>query len=246
MKRHLWIACAASAVLLASAQATAAQAGGDKRASKDKKTAADRGLMEDKGRFRLLVDGQQVGTEEFHIAPDGTGWSARGKAELKAGAASAQVSAQLRLAAEGAPVTYECVTQSNRKDTVTVAFNGSVARMDLQTEGSQPFTQEMTFDTGPVIILDNNMYHHYAILARLYDWQAKGEQSFAVLIPQDQVPGSITVKAGGPQEVDGTRYEVLRVQTSDLVVDLFLDPSRRLMRLTVADSKVEVVRDKSS
>ncbi len=230
--------------ILALSPHCAAQSAAEKRASKDKKPAPAQIFIEDKGRLRLLVEGQQVGMEEFQIAPDGSSWTARAKVELKSGSATVQVTSLLRLASDGAPLLYECATQAARKDSVAVAFNGAVARMDMRTDGSQPFSQEITYETPRVIILDNNLYHHYAILARLYDWQAKGAQSFPVLIPQDQVPGRVTAEAAGPQEVEGVRYDVLRVRSDDLVIDLFLDPARRLMRLSVADSKAEVIREK--
>src|ERR1700683_2538254 len=40
-------------------------------------------LAADKGTFKILVSGQQIGKEEFSIAPNGSDWTAHGSNELK-------------------------------------------------------------------------------------------------------------------------------------------------------------------
>ncbi len=221
-------------------------AGAAQDRKKDKAAPAARpSLAEDRGRFRLLADGQQVGTEEFRIAPAGSEWIATGKTEIKMpGTATQSVTSRLRLNADGGPLEYECTAQTSRKDSVSVSFSGGTARMVLQTDNFPGFTQEFNFENSRVLLLDNNLYHHYAILARLYDWQAKGPQTFPILIPQSQIPGSVTVETGGPQVVESVQYDHLRVRSADLTVDLYVDSARRLMRLSVPGSTVEVLREK--
>jgi len=94
-----------------------------------------------------------------------------------------------------------------------------------------------------VVVLDNNMYHQYAVLARVYDWSKGGAQTLPVLIPQEITPGSITAEATGSATSGGKTYLGLRVTTSDIEVLLLLDSSHRLMRLEVPASKVTVVRE---
>ena len=91
-------------------------------------------------------------------------------------------------------------------------------------------------------MLDNNLYHQYAVLARIYDWSKRGSQTFPVLIPQDLTPGTITVEATGSASAAGKSYEGLRVSTSDLEVLLMLDSNHKLMRLEVPSAKVSVIR----
>jgi len=201
-------------------------------------------LAEDKGKFRILLEGQPVGTEEFDISQASGTWLARGKTEIHLpSGGTTQVSASLRLSPDGTPLGYEWSAQGQKKASATVEFQGGTAKMALQLEGSQPFIQELSFGTPRVVILDNNLYHHYAILARLYDWGAAGAQTFPVLIPQDMTPGSITVESAGSQEVDGASLEILRVRTADLELDLYLDASHRLVRLAAPASKAVVVRE---
>jgi hypothetical protein len=93
------------------------------------------------------------------------------------------------------------------------------------------------------VVLDNNLYHQYAVLARLYDWTKRGTQNFSVLIPQELTPGTISVDWAGALSADGKTYEGLKVTTSDLQVVLYLDPNRKLMRLEVPSAKVSVIRE---
>ncbi len=220
-------------------------------------------LVEDKGRLRILLDGQQVGTEEFQISPEGAGakeWTARGTTEIPLpDGSTAHVSGRLKLASDGTPLRYEWSARGQKKASAVVEFQGRTAKIVLQLEGAQPYMQELSFNSPRVVILDNNLYHHYAVLARIYDWNARGAQTFPVLIPQDMTPGSIAVEALGRVNVEGEKpalhalsaaegsgaegLELLRVQTADLEVQLFLDASRRLVRLAVPASKAVILRE---
>jgi len=200
-------------------------------------------LAEDKGKLRILLDGQLVGTEEFSIKPSTNAWTARGTTDIHTSASASRVTATLQLAPDGAPRHYEWSAQGPKKASATIEFLEGTAKIALQMNGSQPFLQELSFGSPRVLVLDNNLYHHYAILARLYDWKARGSQTFPVLIPQDMTPGSLTVESAGPENVEGAVYEVLHVSTADIEVRLYLDSSHRLMRLAVPASKAVVIRE---
>jgi hypothetical protein len=94
-----------------------------------------------------------------------------------------------------------------------------------------------------VVVLDNNLYHQYVVLAHLYDWNKKGSQSFAVLVPQEMTPGNVTVDSLGKQDVGGgIKLEELRVKTEDLELDLYLD-GQKLVRIVAPSSNAEIVRE---
>src|SRR6266849_606478 len=118
-----------------------------------------------------------------------------------------------------------------------------VASITLEMQGARPFQQDLTFNSPLIAVLDNNLYHQYAVLARIYDWSKRGVQTFPVIIPQELTPGSITVQSTGSATADGKTYEGLKVNTTDLEILLLLDTNHRLMRLEVPDAKVSVIRD---
>lgn len=202
-------------------------------------------FADDKGRFRVMVEDQLAGTEDFSISRAGNDWVARGTVEIPATGGTSRLTAQLRFAANGAPIRYEYdwSPHGGKKISANVTFQDSTARMEAQMEGTTPFLQEFEFETPRVAILDNNVYHHYAVLARLYDWEKKGSQTIPVLIPQDQTPATITVDYVGQNPVGSARYDTLRVKSADLEIDAYYDSARRLMHLAVPASKAEVVRE---
>jgi hypothetical protein len=196
----------------------------------------------EKGKFRILLNGQPAGKEEFEISPSGENWIAQGSTEIPSAQGTTHVRGTLELRPDGTPVRYEWSTQGAKKASATILFDGSIATVELRMEGARPFTQQFTFNSPRVAVLDNNLYHQYAILARLYDWNQKGPQTFSVLVPQEMTPGTIVVESLGKQDVAGAKLEELRVKTEDLEIDLFLD-NQRLVRLVSPSANAEILRE---
>lgn len=198
----------------------------------------------DKGRFNILLDGKLLGREEFEVSPNGSGWMAKGTTHLTVeGTPATTVTGTLTLQPNGAPITYDWVSQAEKNNGAHITFADGVAKMTLQMQGAHPFEQDLTFNSPLVVVLDNNLYHQYAVLSQVYDWTKRGEQSFSVLIPQQLTPGTIKVEGAGTLTADGKSYEGLKVTTSDIELLLYLDASHRLMRLEVPAVKAAVVRE---
>jgi hypothetical protein len=201
-------------------------------------------FAQDKGKLTIKLEGQTVGHEEFEITPAASGWLAKGIADIKPSqSAASKVSGSLTLLPDGAPVSYEWTSQAEKTNSANILFANGIAKMTLQMQGAHPFDQTFTFGTPIIAVLDNNLYHQYAVLARVYDWSKRGPQTFPVLIPQELMPGTITAESTGSATLDGKSYEGFRVSTTDLEVDLFLDSNHRMMRLEVPAAKVSVIRD---
>jgi hypothetical protein len=200
-------------------------------------------FVSDKGKFRILSGGKEVGSEEYEIAPSGENWIARGSSEIKSAQGPSQhVTGTLELRPDGTPIRYQWTTQGAKKASAAISFEGVIATIELQLEGAKPYTQQFTFNTPLVVVLDNNLYDQYAVLARLYDWKKMGPQSFSVLVPQDLAPGVITVESLGKQDVSGQKLDELRVKTDDNEIDLFLDGAR-LVRISAPAANAEIIRE---
>lgn len=209
-----------------------------------KKDSASASVFQpDKGKFSLLVDGKTVGHEEFEIAPSGGGWLARGTTTLAAEKGETKVTGNLTLQSDGAPISYDWSAQSDKTNGAHILFANGIAKISLEMQGQRPYEQSLTFGTPMVAILDNNLYHQYAVLACLYNWSKGGPQQLQVLIPQELTPGNITFEATGSASSQGKTYEGLKVTTSDLEILLLLDTKHKLMRLEVPSAKVAVVRE---
>jgi hypothetical protein len=201
-------------------------------------------FTQDKGKLTIKLGGQTVGHEDFEIAPTGAGWLAKGVAEIKPPeGVSNKISGSLTLQPDGAPISYEWSAQTEKTNGAHILFANGVASITLEMQGARPFQQNLTFNTPLIAVLDNNLYHQYAVLARIYDWSKRGVQIFPVLIPQELTPGTITVQSTGSASAEGKTYEGLKVTTSDLEILLLLDTNHRLMRLEVPDAKVSVIRE---
>jgi hypothetical protein len=199
-------------------------------------------LSDDKGKFVISVNGVPVGTEDFSIVRAGGDWIAKGTTEIHAGEETSKITGELRLNGSVEPLRYMCSAGNGKKITSTTTFAGTSAHIILDLgEGKDPIRQDFTF-ASPVVVLDDNLYYQYEILAHAYNWKTGGAQTFAVFIPQEQAPGTITAEAGAPVTLDGAKYEQLTMRTPDLEVTLYLDAAHRLMRLMVPASKAEIRR----
>jgi hypothetical protein len=236
MFRHS-LALATSALLLCAALSFAA-------AKIAASSAGSPTFAADKGKLTIKLDGQTVGHEEFEISPSAGGWTAKGTTDVKLPqSAQTKISGTLVLQPDGAPISYEWTAKTDKTNGAHILFANGIAKITLEMQGARPFEQDLSFGAPLIAVLDNNLYHQYAVLARVYDWNKRGTQVFPVLIPQELTPGSITVESTGSATADGKSYESLKVTTSDIEVRLFLDSNHRLMRLEVPAAKVSVVRD---
>jgi hypothetical protein len=206
--------------------------------------AADSGFTADKGKFRILQQGNEAGTEEFDLQPSGNAWVIEDETVIRVpGRAEMRSSGQLRISADGTPQHYTWSAQGDKKASGTVEFENGTAKTSVNVPGAkQPVQQDFKFNSSRIAVLDNNLYEQYAILGRIYDWNAKGTQSFPVLIPQDATPGSIDLESLGAKSVDGANLEVLRVHSTDLEIQVYFDAKFHLVRLEVPAAKVVVVR----
>ena len=206
--------------------------------------AADANFAADKGKFRILQQGNEAGTEEFDLEGAGSAWVLQEQTVIRvAGSPETRTSGELHLSADGTPQRYTWSADGTKKASGAVNFEGGTAKTSINVPGGKgPIQQDFKFTSARVAVLDNNLYDQYAVLGRIYDWQAKGTQTFPVLIPQDATPGSIDVESLGPQTIDGARLEALRVHSKDLEIEIYFDAKFRLMRIEVPAAKVVIVR----
>jgi hypothetical protein len=210
----------------------------------DKKVAPGSVFVADKGKFNILLDGASIGREEFEIEPSGAGWIAKGSTSMKTpDGKSAKVTGTLTLQPDGAPLSYDWSAQTDKSNSAHILFVNGVAKTTLQMQGAAAYQQENSFGSPLIAVLDNNLYHQFELLARIYDWNKKGAQTFPVLIPQELTPGTISVESTGTASAAGKSYEGLKATTADLEILLYLDSAHKLMRLEVPSAKVAVVRE---
>jgi len=197
----------------------------------------------DKGAFRVLLNGAEVGSEQFETAASDNVWIAKGESVTRVpGEPETRSSGELRISADGTPLGYKWSAQADKKTSGSVEFDKGAVKTYTDVGGKDPYQQDFVFPSPRVAVLDNNLYHQYALLALLYNWTAKGRQTFPVLIPQDITPGEISVESLGPRTVEGATLEALRVNSADVEILAYFDARRRLMRIEVPAAMVAIVR----
>ena len=87
------------------------------------------GFAQDRGKFRILLDGQQVGSEEFELSPSEGTWLARSSTVMRVpGSDDVKSAGQLRVAVDATPIRYEWSAQAQKKASGAVDFAGSTAK----------------------------------------------------------------------------------------------------------------------
>ena len=198
----------------------------------------------DKGKLRITIKGQPVGSEDFEISQSGSDWIERSSMSAHApGGGDVKATGQLKLSAAGAPIRYDWSAEAQKKATGSVDFVSGTAKCSADLGMPSILRKDFVFTSPRIAVLDNNLYYQFGVLARVYDWKARGKQTFPVVIPQDMVPGTISVESLGPQQAGSGKFEAVRVSSPDLEIMVYLDANHRLMRLEVPSSNVTIERE---
>jgi hypothetical protein len=126
-----------------------------------------------------------------------------------------------------------------------VEFEGSQATIFFPREDGKQEQQVYDFAGKRVAVLDVNFFHHFQLLAQLYDFSRGGRQAIPVFIPQAVQPGVVQVEleAVETQTVEGKAQPVRRlsITSEDNRVLLWVTESGRFVRLQVPQANVEVL-----
>ncbi len=97
------------------------------------------------------------------------------------------------------------------------------------------------------MILDDNVFHHYLILAKRYNFSEGGIQKFLGFVPQQFIAGGISISDQGIEdiEINNENHDLqhLLVNVGDLEVNLWIDLNHRLKKLSIPKEEIEVIRN---
>ncbi len=177
-------------------------------------------------RFTVRVDGERVGTEEFSVSKDGSGFVARGHTRLRVEGNSVDVRSRMELDKDLNPTFYE---YRSEETLIRVRLAGPVSEVEYTVEG-QRTPYDVRIPTNGMIV-DNNFFHHYLLL--LYKVGSEGGE-LPVFVPNEMRLGSVRVRPTG-----NLTYEL---DSSNLKLEATTDSNGRLLRLVLPDSNVVVER----
>lgn len=205
--------------------------------------------LNDQGTFVLALAGRDYGTEKFNIRAFSDKIEAEAEIQLRDSQDGHSIALQtfpkLVLDSQLHPRTYTWSLKGMKGFHLLVDFTGALAKSQLHLSDGKDDIREFQLPRD-VIVLDNNVIHHYQLLVDRYYQTSGGKQAFNAYIPQEAVPGVLTVQDAGMEMVDlKGRRGMLRhlvVLTDNAEIDLWADAQRKLQRLLMATVQLEALR----
>lgn len=200
-------------------------------------TARAQSSFSDSGTFEIRANGKVVGTEKFKIARDGASWDSSAELALQAGEAKSDERASLRLNSLMRPESYLRDQKSPNLASLAVRFGEKETSL-VATSGKESNEQIFFLPQGFLIILDTNFFHHYTLLLRQYARSQGGEQAFNVFIPQEALPGAVSLthvsKAGD--------NDLWKVTTDEIEMEIVARESGAIQKITIPSAGLEITR----
>lgn len=212
--------------------------------------AAPAGLN-DRGTFEIFIAGKSIGTETFEIRVRGDQVVAQGNVHLQmeqnGKSTEVRTSSNLLLDAHLDPLTYTWNQKGPRSSQLSIDFRTRPARVRYKTVSGQDDRRDFQLEKD-VVVLDDNALHQYQLAAARYDWAKGGKQTFHAFIPQEALPGVITLDSLGsePVTVDGQKLTLrhLLLSTELAQINLWVDDQDHLQMVSAPSAQFQAVRKK--
>ena len=207
--------------------------------------------VDDEGVFVISVAGHPVGSENFKIHSSSGKVEARGEIRLHVEQNGKEVSVQsfpnLVLDSQLRPVTYTWNLQGPQSSRLEVDFRGRLARVRYKTINGNEDDRDFALPPD-VVVLDDNVIHHYELIIACFLATGGGKQTFHVFVPQEALPSLLTVEdTGNDGSTTGAAAASLRhlLITTDVThLDLWVDENQHLERVSVPAAQLEATRKK--
>lgn len=211
--------------------------------------AADLSGLNDRGTFEIFDNGASIGTETFEIRTRSNQIEAQGEVHLQVerGGKKLEVrtSSNLVLDADFNPQTYTWSQKGAQSSQLSIDFNSHPARAHYKTVNGQEDRRDFKLDKD-VVVLDDNALHQYQIAVARYDTVKGGTQPFRAFIPQEALPGLITMKSAGPETVtvSGEKRTLQHyLLTTELAqINLWVDEHNHLQLVSAPESQYLAMR----
>lgn len=207
--------------------------------------------LDDSGIFVLSFAGRPLGTEKFSIRSTADKIEAQAEIQLHVEQDGKtfdfKTSPKLVLNSQFQPLTYSWNQKGSQESHLEVDFRDSPTKSRYRTVAGEDDNRDFDLPRD-VVVLDDNVIHHYELVVGRYRLTAGGKQTFKAFIPQEALPGSLSVEEAGREAVDiQGRTETLGhlvVSTELARIDLWVDDQQHLQRASIPAAQLEAVRKK--
>ena len=205
--------------------------------------------VDDEGVFLISMAGRPVGSESFQIHSSRGRIEARGDIRLNIEKNGKTVSVEsfpdLVTDSELRPLTYAWRLHGPQSSRLEVDFRARPAKVHYHTINGSEDTRE--FDLLPdVMVLDDNVIHHFQLIAARLQAMGGGKQTFRIFVPQEALPSLMTVEDLGisatQDRSDASGLRHLLITTDVTHVDLWVDDKLHVQRVSVPAAQLEALR----
>jgi hypothetical protein len=205
--------------------------------------------VDDEGVFVISLAGRPVGTERFKIHSSLGKVEARGEIRLNLEQNGKTVGVQsfpdLVLDPQLRPVTYTWNQKGPQSSRLDADFRGKLAKVRYETISGNEDNRDFALPPD-VMVLDDNVVHHYQLIIARYQALGGGKQTFPVFVPQEALPSLLTVEDMGNAAtgIAGVTANLRHIViTTDVThVDLWVDDQQHLERVSVPEAQLEAIR----
>ena len=158
-----------------------------------------------------------------------------------------RTSSTLVLDSHLAPLSYTWSQNGTQSSQLNVDFRVHPARVRYKTINGQDERRDFKLDKD-VVVLDDNAIHQYQLAVARYDPAAGGMQTLHAFIPQEALPGVITLSFMGPEPVNVAgetmtlRHFLLATELTQ--INLWVDDHGHLQAVSAPDAQFQAVRKK--
>jgi len=205
--------------------------------------------VDDEGVFVISMAGRPVGSESYKIHSSPGRIEARGEIRLDIEKNGKTVSVEsfpdLVMDTQLRPLTYAWRLHGPKTSRLEVDFRARPAKVRYHTiNGSE---DDRDFDLPPdVMVLDDNVIHHFQLIAARLQAMGGGKQTFRIFVPQEALPSLMTVEDLGisatQDRSDASGLRHLLITTDVTHVDLWVDDKLHVQRVSVPAAQLEALR----
>jgi hypothetical protein len=203
----------------------------------------------EESQFSINIAGHEVGREKFTIVTSAETISSNSILEFQENGNKGhkmKIETQLTADAQFVPKAYQLKTDiDGQKGLIRGTFAPAEAMFEISGSGAPIKNGLLVGDHYQ--ILDSNVFHHYAFIARAFDLNGNEKpQSFEVVVPQELDRGVLKVSNAGMEKTSlrGKTKNLyhLKVDSGQLRLDLWVDEHKILHKIEIPGKKIEITR----
>lgn len=207
--------------------------------------------LKDHGTFEIFAAGKSIGTEAFEIRVHANQVEAQGNVHLqveqKGKTVEVRTTSNLLLDGHLDPLSYTWSQKGAQSSQLSLDFRARPAHARYKTVSGRDDQRDFTLDKD-VVVLDDNAIDHYQLAVARYDAAKGGAQTFHAFIPQEAVPGVMTVNSVGPDAIaiNGEKRTLHRylLATELAQISLWVDDDGHLQMVSAPDAQFQAIRKK--